>query len=115
MPQITGKLKLNFNGVRLLTENNVTLDPGGIGRNTEAHGGRMYYTEEDRPAIVTVPALHDRDADITTLSQLRDGIAIIECDTGQTYIVRNACMVDPPALDGGKAPLTIHGDPAERV
>lgn len=109
MAQVTGKAIIRVDGEEIPTENGAQLNPGGVNRNPEAHGGNVYYREEDVPPELTAQVMHTRDIDIKALSAIESATVIFEADTGQRFILRGAFTTAPVELDAGngRAQLTL--------
>ena len=116
MPQITGKAKIRVDGNVLRTENGASLNPGGVNRNPEAHGGSTYYSEEDVPPMLECSVLMTSDIDIIYLSDITGATVMFEADTGQNYVLRDAFTTEPVPHDAaGKAPLKMSGTAVEKI
>lgn len=117
MSKLTGKATVSVDGTTYKLANKVTLDPGGKSRKPEVHGGRTHYTEEEMPPSLEGEVLHDKDADIIALGDISDATVLIECDTGQRFIIRHAFTTEPVKADfgTGKGTLKMAGDLAEKV
>jgi len=110
MSQITGKVSIRIDGKVIATENKAVLNPGGVSRNPEAHGGKTYYSEEDVPATIETQALITKDTDVIELSGITGATVIFQADTGQKYMMRDAFTTEPVVHDAsGKAPLKMAG------
>ena len=106
--QITGKVVIRVDGEVIRTENQATLTPDGINRNTERHGGETYFTEEETPALLECTVLITEDTDVLALSNITGATVFFEADTGQQYILRNAFTTEVVPHDGaGKSPMKM--------
>jgi hypothetical protein len=101
MAQVTGKAIIRVDGEEIPTENGAKLNPGGVNRNPEAHGGNVYYREEDVAPELTAQVMHTADIDIKALGAIDNATVIFEADTGQRYIMRGAFTTKPVELDAG--------------
>jgi len=55
---------------------------------------------------------------LAELAAIKDATITFECDTGQTYLMRNAFITEPPQVtagDGGKVPLKFAAPAAEEM
>jgi len=116
--QFLGRATISANGEQYDTVPGATLDLGGIKRNPITTGRRVGFSEEMVPAVLncTVPLAAGQS--LETIRNLRDATVIFECDTGQSYVIRNAFRVDTPTLKdgaGGEVTIVINGDPAEET
>lgn len=107
--KITGKGVLTVDGTRFAIENGATLNPGGVNRAAERHGGETYYKEEEVPPTLEGNVLHTADTDIIALSNITDATVMFEADTGQKFLLRGAFTTEPVPLDSssGKSALKM--------
>jgi len=118
MGQLLGRAWVRWNGKTLRTAEGAKLNLGGITRESvvgnEVHG----HLEKVVPGKVECEiVVHEGDSP-EELSAIRDATVTFECDTGQTYIIRNAANMVPPELtasNGGAVPVVFEGQPAERA
>jgi hypothetical protein len=107
--KITGKGTLTVDGTRFAIENGATLNPGGVNRVAERHGGETYYREEEVPPSLECNVLHTADTDILALSNLVGATVMFEADTGQKFLLRGAFATEPVPIDSssGKSALKL--------
>ena len=117
MGQLTGKAIIRWDGNALATENGATINPGGINRQGERHGGKAYYKEDEVNPSLECNVLHDKDTDIIALSGITGATIEFEADTGQTFILRQAFTTEPVQLDSstGKATLKMEADTVDKI
>lgn len=115
--QLTGKATIRVDGDVIETENGATLNPGGVNRSPEAHGGRTYYSEEEVAPQLECNVLHGKDTDIVYLSSITGATVIFEADTGQRFIMRQAFTTEPVALDAsnGRSALKMSGEKIDQA
>src|SRR4030067_3407954 len=97
--KITGKAVITVDGTRYATENGATLNPGGVNRVPERHGGETYYREEEVPPMLECNVLHTADTDIIALSAITAATVMFEADTGQKLLLRGAFTTEPAVID----------------
>lgn len=117
MGMITGKATIRWDGNVLATENGATLNPGGVNRTGERHGGKSYYKEDEVNPSLECNVIHDKDTDIIALSGITGATIEFETDTGLTYILRQAFTTEPVVVDTGtgKAPLKMEADTVDQI
>ncbi len=119
MGQRLGKAFIKVDGKLLESLPGAKIDIGGVERTpvvgaTSVHG----YAEKLKPATVECEISVSKDTSLADLAKIADATITFECDTGQTYVVRNAFVTDTlqaTAEDGGKVPLKFSGPPAEEM
>lgn len=104
---ITGRAEIRIDGAVIPTENGAKLTLGGVKRNTEVHGGEMYYSEEETPATVDCVVNHTADVDLFKLANIAGATVMFTCNTGQKFLVRGAVTTEPPDLDAGKGKTNL--------
>lgn len=113
-----GRATVRVNGKSYDTERGSTLDPGGVKREprpgSNSTGG---FTEELVPAKVEVTILFGEGDSLAEINAITDATIVFECDTGQTYIVRNGYSAEPVQLTEGegKAKAVFMGEAAEEM
>jgi len=93
MPQFLGRATIRANGQVIETAKGASLDVGGTKRNPVTVGRVVGWAEESVPAMV-------------------------ECDTGQRYVINDAFLTDTPTMkdgEGGNITLKFSGPSAEEV
>lgn len=115
--QLTGKATIRVDGNVLAAENGATLNPGGVNRPPERHGGDTFYVEEEVPPSLEASVLHTKDTDIMALSNITGATVHFEADTGQQFIMRGAFVTEPAVLDAssGKVPLSMSARSVDKV
>lgn len=115
--KITGKGTLTIDGTRYAIENGATLNPGGVNRVAERHGGDTYYKEDEVPPMLEGNVLHTADTDILAMGNITGATVIFEADTGQKYLLRGAFTTEPVPLDSssGKSALKMSARGCDRI
>jgi hypothetical protein len=117
MSRLSYKATVTVDGATFRLTNQVSFNPGGVARSPEVHGGRVYHTGEEVPTTIKGTLLHDKEADIIAMGNIEGATVLVEANTGQKWIVRNAATTNPLEADlgGGKAPFEMFGDPADKM
>jgi hypothetical protein len=116
--QLLGRAQIKYNGKLLRTEKNAKVNTGGVTRKGQA-GDRVHgYSEETAiPFIECEVALAKGDS-LLELNKATDVTVTFEADTGQTWVLKDAWLVDPAeasAGEGGKVKLKFEGMTCEEM
>ncbi len=115
-PKMHGQAVIRRNGQILVTDEDATLEPGGIVNNPRMIGRDFAYNQSWTPGKVTCKTPVTKDVSLTELQQLTDLEIAFESDTGTTWIIRNAVQAGNLSLTGGNSggttELTFQGKPA---
>lgn len=114
-----GKAYIKIDGDLLETNSGAKIDLGGTVRtsvvgNNSVHGFSESIKESSLECEISVGPETSLDA----LRNIEDATITFEADTGQTWIIRNAWLTEPPAVgdgEGGKVALKFAGPPAEEM
>ena len=113
---LTGKVTIRVDGQVIAAENKATLNPGGVTRDPESHGGKTYYSEEDVPPLLEASVLITKETDVMALSSITGATVLFEANTGQKFMLRDAFTTDPVVFDGaGKTALKMSAQAAEKI
>ncbi len=113
-----GRATIRLNGQVYETAAGAQLDLGGTKRNTIVTGRKVGYAEETAPATITGTTSLMEGQSLEELRNLTDATVIFECDTGQSYVIREAFLTEPPTLKdgaGGEVTINIAGYGAEEL
>lgn len=114
-----GKAYIKVNGQLLESMPGASIDIGGVERKpVVGNNSVLGYSESPRPAMVECEIAVGQNTSLTDLAKAVDATITFECDTGQTYIVREGFLTEPPKAtdgEGGKVPLKYAGQPAEEM
>jgi len=98
--QCTGKALIRVNGRELRTFDEASLDPGGVKRDPVYGSGKIHgFKEETAPPQLECKIAHKADTSLTELGQIVDATVIFESDTGDTYVLRDAFVMEPAKLN----------------
>ncbi|MCY1292015.1 Phage tail tube protein [compost metagenome] len=119
MPQMFGKAYVRVDGETLRTLPGASLDAGGMERSPVKGSQEVYGFSEAvlESTIECEIAIAAGDDPVALHNRITNATVTFECDTGQTYMVRQAFSATPPKMteggDGGKVPFKLIGQPAE--
>jgi len=119
MAKLLGRAWVRYNGKLLRSNEGAKIDLGGTARETvtgaaEVHG----HFAKTMPGRVECEIPLAKGDSPEELRDIEDATITFECDTGQTYIIRNAASLTPPVITaggGGAIPVVFEGQPAERA
>ncbi len=113
-----GRATVRVDGKVYDTKKGSTLDPGGVKREprpgSNTTGG---FTEELVPAKVEATVLFGEGDSVTEINKITGATITFECDTGQTYIIRDGYSAEPVQLTEGEgeAKAVFMGSAAEEM
>lgn len=112
--KVWGQTIITVDGLYLQTEGKGSIEVGGTARSgIEGDNRAGMFNEKTVPSKVECSVLMTGDVSLVALQAIDNATLVHECDTGQTYIVRNAYVVDAVSASDGKAKVTFQGPPAE--
>jgi hypothetical protein len=95
------------------------LDIGGVERNPVEGDNRMLgFTEKPKPSLLAFEISLGGGMTLKKLKDLKGATVTFECDSGQTYVVRQAFTTKTLSLtsgDNGKVGVEMAGQPAEEM
>lgn len=119
MSKYLGRAFVRANGLTIASlPGSAKLNPGGVERSPVVGDfGMLGYTEKPIHAEVECDIAVGADTDLAALQNMVDGTVTFEGDTGQTWIVRKACLAAPINVQSGdgKASIKFIGAAAETV
>lgn len=116
MSQLTGIAFIKIDGELTQSKPGAKIKLGGYKR-TPAVGHKVYgFHEAVEPAEVELSVVHSAATPVEDWRDKTAAVIIFETDTGVTYQVSNAFIMDTPELTDGEGELTLKfaGDPAEQ-
>lgn len=106
MAQVTGRVYVSMNGMRIRSKEGATLDTGGPRREAAmSDAGVDGYTESTQPPSVDCTINHTADTSLTDLHSFKDGTLTFETDTGRIFTLIGAWSAEPPKLTKGEVTL----------
>jgi len=113
-----GKVFIKVDAQQLESLPGASIDIGGVTRKPVMGGNRVLgYTEEMKASEVECEVAVGVGTSLVALGAIANAVLTFECDTGQVYIIRDACVQDPPKATAGegKSSLKFFGQPADEV
>ena len=100
--RFTGTVTVRLNGKSQRSAPGATIDFGGLSRKTVIGDGQLLgWKGTPMESKVTATFEHCSETDVDLINGLDDGTLSFECDSGVSYLVRNAFSMNPPKLTGG--------------
>lgn len=119
MTQRLGIAYIKIDGALLESMPGASIDLGGVMRTPVIGGNAVLgHSETPKEAVVECQIAVGRGTSLAQLQKITAATITFEADTGQTWIVREAVLAEPPkatAGDGGQVPLKFFGPPAEEM
>jgi len=118
MAQALGRAIIRINGSTVDSEPGAKLKLGGAKRKPVMTGYRVHYAEELEQASIECEVPLTTGMSLQAWRDCVGAIVTFQCDTGQSYVVRDAFTEDTLELtgkDGGKIKLKLAGMPAEEM
>lgn len=119
MSKLVGRAEIRINGKFFDTQDGAQLQPGGVKNNERMGMHKFHYNETLMPSVLTCSVPVSAGLSITELQKLAEAEITFQADTGQTYIIRQACQTGDVQLQagaqGGFLALEFKGEPAEEV
>lgn len=118
MAQILGRAFVKVDGALLRTNTGAKIDLGGIARASVVGNAVHGYSESIKPSMLECEINLAAGDSLEAYRSITNATITFEADTGQTYIIRGAWVVDPLSVtegEGGKIPLKFEGQPAEEM
>ncbi|HEX7124682.1 MAG TPA: phage tail tube protein [Thermodesulfobacteriota bacterium] len=118
MGRVLGRATIKADGQLLETKPGAKLDLGGVTRSSILSNSSVDFAEQPKQARLECEISLKGGMRLADLQKMRDVTVTFEADTGQSYVVRNAFLVDPPVItdgQGGQIPVVFEGPPAEEV
>lgn len=112
MAQLLGRATIKYDGKLLRTEKGAKFNTGGVTRKGQAGDVVLGYAEETAIPSLECEVAIARGDSLLELNNITDATVTFEADTGQTWILKDAWLVDPAeatAGDGGKVKLKFEG------
>lgn len=114
-----GRAYISIDGSLLPTMPGAKLDLGGEERTAVTGDNTVLgFTAQVKPATLTCEISLGAGDSIETLRRATDVTLTFECDTGQTYVVRQAFAtktLELSAGDSGKVAMEFQGMPAQEM
>jgi Phage tail tube protein len=112
MAQVIGRATIKADGKVLLSDKGAKINVGGVKRKT-IEGDRVHgYAEETVAPFIECEVNLAKGDSLTALGKIVGATVTFEADTGQTWVLKDAWVEDPPEAtggDGGKVKLKFVG------
>ena len=116
MPKLTGQILVKVDGDTIVAKSGqVTFEFGGKERTPQyADNGTAGFTEKPIASTCSGTLQHGNDTDMLALSEHQNVTLVINCDSGKSYMIREAFATKPPSLSGEDGDLEFEymGQPA---
>lgn len=113
--QYIGKVRIKTNGQVLDSKPGATIDLGGIQRDEVINDNSMGFSETNKPSRIECEIALSKGRSVNEIRDFKDGTAVFECDTGQSYIVKDAYCGPTLSLSVSGIKVAIIGKPAEEM
>lgn len=116
--QTLGIIDIIWKGTKIPTEKGATFKPGGLKNNTVLAGRQAHRSQEFVASEVKCTTVLKRNQSLTALLDTTEGELQVVCDTGQTYVMNDAFLIDKPDItagEGGKVNLMWNAGEAEEL
>lgn len=108
MSQVTGKVYITINGMRLRSKEGAKLNTGGIEREPAmSDSGVDGYSEKTAAPQVDCTINHTADVSLQEIQNFKDGTLTFETDTGAIFTLKDAWCAKPPELTKGEVSLVF--------
>lgn len=109
-----GQTRVTVDGLYLQTAGKNTFEIGGIVRAAVTGDNKAgFFNETTKESTCEVEVLMTAGVSLVALQAIDNATLVHVCDTGQTYIMRNAFVVDAVSASDGKVKVKFAGPPAE--
>lgn len=118
MAKILGRATIKMDGALLLTHPGASLQLGGVNRTTRTGNSVHGYSEQVQQARLECQVSLTGQTPLSAIRAAADVTVTFECDTGQTYVVSPAWLVEQPTITDGpdsNVTLIFEGPPAEEL
>lgn len=110
---------ISVDGQLLPTLPGAKIDLGGRERAAVTGDNAILgYSEKIKPAMLECEVSLGEGMSLAQWARVTQSTITYEADTGQTYMIRDAFLTEPPSLasgDGGKVSLKFSGHPAQEM
>jgi hypothetical protein len=113
-----GRAQIKANGRLFESHPGATLDIGGVSRESVVGANSVHgYKEAVKQSKVELEISVKAGTSLAEIGRWSDITVTFEVDTGQTWVISNGWVIDPPTVtdSDGKAKIVIEGPPAEEM
>jgi len=118
MAQSLGVVEVVWAGVKFPCEKGAQFRQGGLVNKAVTAGAQVSRSQEMMASRVQCSTPFMTGMSIAAIRSVTEGELQFVCDTGQTFVIANAFLVDQPEItggEGGKLTLTWEGGEAEEL
>lgn len=118
MAQVLGRATIKYDGKTLLTDKGAKLNTGGVNRKPIVGDIVHGYAEEAKEPTLDCVISVTKETSLLDLNKIINATVTFEADTGQTWIIKDAWVVDPTEVtsgEGGKVPVKFAGMSCEEM
>lgn len=118
MTQSLGVVDVIWNGVKFAAEKGANFKQGGLVNKAVYAGRQTFRSQEPMASVVSCSTPFLGSSSIEAILAPGEAELQFVCDTGQTYVIANAFIVEQIELtggEGGKMKLTWNGNKAEEL
>jgi hypothetical protein len=116
MGQLTGRVAINVKGQRLASKEGATLKFSGFSREgVTGDAGVLGFVEKTEVPEIKCSITHDAKTRLADFEAITDEAISFDCDTGTSYILRNAFCAGAISLSKGEVELTFQGLSVDEV
>lgn len=114
--QVTGRVFVSVNGVRLRSKEGAKLNFGGVEREAVIGDDSVHgFMEKSVAPSIECTISHLADTSLKRLADIKDASVMFETDTGKVFNLRNAWSAKALELSKGEVSMTFQGVGCEEV
>lgn len=119
MSKVHGRATITFNGQVYETEDGATLTLGGIKNNDRTTGEKFFFNQSYFASTLVCRIPKTKGLSLRTFQGMNEATIVIQSDTGDTWIMRDAAQTGEISIaggaDGGKFDVTFNGSAVEEM
>ena len=106
--QFAGRVNVTVNGSRMRSKSGAKLDIGGVERTpVDTDQGTVGFTEKTKAPSVECTVVMGKDTDLISLGSTVDSTLVFETDIGNSYVLKDAFLMDTPSFTGGEGEVSL--------
>lgn len=116
--RVMGRAQIKANGQMLDSHPGATLDIGGVSRESVVGANAVHgFKEAVKQSKLELEISVKPGTSAAEVGRWSDITATFEADTGQTWVISNGWVTEPPTMtdNDGKMKIVIEGPPAEEM
>lgn len=118
MAKVTSRITIKRDGEVLLNKAGFSFRAGGIQRESVVGDNGVHgFVETIMPARLAGNLTHTEQQSLEQYGSISDATIMVETNSGQAYVMRNAWQTDAPELSTGSGEVGVayESQPAERL